>query len=85
MPQILSHWNKEGIKFDAFYTGYVSKSQIPYILDIMEQTASENALRIVDPVMADHGKMYPGFDEDFPTILWLFTGLNRFFSVENLL
>ncbi len=66
MPDILSHWNKEGIKFDAFYTGYVSKSQIPYILDIMEQTANENALRIVDPVMADNGKMYPGFDEDFP-------------------
>ncbi|MBO4404699.1 MAG: bifunctional hydroxymethylpyrimidine kinase/phosphomethylpyrimidine kinase, partial [Treponema sp.] len=25
------------------------------------------ALRIVDPVMADHGKLYAGFDENFPS------------------
>lgn len=66
MPSILAHWKKENITFDAFYTGYVSKSQIPYILQIMEETARPGALRIVDPVMADNGKMYPGFDSDFP-------------------
>ena len=66
MPSILAHWKKENITFDAFYTGYVSKAQIPYILQIMEETARSGALRIVDPVMADNGKMYPGFDSDFP-------------------
>lgn len=66
MEPILAHWNKEGIKFDAFYTGYVSKAQIPLILKIMEETANPGALRIVDPVMADHGKLYAGFDSDFP-------------------
>ncbi len=66
MPKILERWLTEKISFDAFYTGYVSKAQIPYILDIMEKTAREGALRIVDPVMADHGKLYAGFDEDFP-------------------
>ena len=66
MKPILEHWKKENIKFDAFYTGYVSKAQIPLILEIMEETAGENALRIVDPVMADHGKLYAGFDESFP-------------------
>lgn len=66
MPSILNHWKKEDIKFDAFYTGYVSKSQISCILDIMEQTSNAGAFRIVDPVMADNGKMYPGFDLDFP-------------------
>lgn len=66
MEPILAHWNKEGIKFDAFYTGYVSKAQIPLILKIMEETANPGALRIVDPVMADNGKLYPGFDQDFP-------------------
>ncbi len=67
MEPILAHWNKEGIKFDAFYTGYVSKAQIPLILKIMEETANPGALRIVDPVMADHGKLYTGFDADFPS------------------
>lgn len=66
MPKILERWLTEKITFDAFYTGYVSKAQIPFILDIMEKTARKGALRIVDPVMADHGKLYAGFDEDFP-------------------
>lgn len=66
MPNILSQWKKENISFSAFYTGYVSKAQIPYILQIMEETAREGALRIVDPVMADNGKLYAGFDMDFP-------------------
>lgn len=66
MPNILSQWLKENISFDAFYTGYVSKAQIPIILEIMEKTARPNALRIVDPVMADNGKLYAGFDADFP-------------------
>lgn len=66
MPNILAQWKKEKVDFDAFYTGYVSKAQIPHILRIMEETARPGALRIVDPVMGDGGKLYPGFDEDFP-------------------
>ncbi len=66
MPKILERWLTEKVSFDAFYTGYVSKAQIPYILEIMEKTARKGALRIVDPVMADNGKLYTGFDEDFP-------------------
>lgn len=66
MPKILEQWKKENISFDAFYTGYVSKSQIPYIINIMKQTARPGALKIVDPVMADNGLLYKGFDEDFP-------------------
>jgi len=66
MPKILEQWLKEALSFDAFYTGYVSKNQIPFILEIMEKTARQGALRIVDPVMADNGKLYAGFDEDFP-------------------
>ena len=66
MPNILAQWKKEKVDFDAFYTGYVSKAQIPHILDIMQETARPGALRIVDPVMGDGGKLYPGFDDDFP-------------------
>lgn len=66
MPKILDQWLKEKVDFDAFYTGYVSESQIPYILDIMEKAARPGALRIVDPAMADNGKLYAGFGPDFP-------------------
>jgi pyridoxine kinase len=32
----------------------------------MQSCAAEGAVRIVDPVMADNGKLYPGFSADFP-------------------
>ena len=67
MPLILDRWLKESVTFSAFYTGYVSKAQIPHIRQIMEKTARPGALRIIDPVMADNGKLYPGFDSDFPS------------------
>ncbi|MBQ4054718.1 MAG: pyridoxamine kinase [Clostridia bacterium] len=66
MPSIKDHWVKEGIKFAAVYTGYLgSTKQIEYVADIMDATAAENGLRIVDPAMADNGKLYPGFDAEF--------------------
>lgn len=66
MPKILDQWLKEKIDFDAFYTGYVSKAQIPHILEIFKKAARANAVKIVDPAMADNGKLYAGFDDDFP-------------------
>ena len=66
MPAILNHWVKEGICFDAIYTGYLgSTKQIDYVADIFEKAGKENCVRIVDPAMADNGKLYPGFDADF--------------------
>ena len=59
-------WIANGIRFDAFLTGYVCENQISPILDIMRSCAYPGALRIVDPVMADHGKLYAGFDAEFP-------------------
>lgn len=66
MGTIEAEWKKLGIRFDAFYTGYVCEPQIGPILDIMETCAEAGALRFVDPVMADNGKLYAGFGTDFP-------------------
>ncbi len=66
MPAIRSHWIAEGIKFDAVYTGYLgSEKQIDYVYDIMRDNAAEACVKIVDPAMADNGKLYPGFDTAF--------------------
>jgi pyridoxine kinase len=66
MPSIKNHWVKEGIKFDAIYTGYLgSTKQIDYVVDIFEDCSKTNTVKIVDPAMADHGKLYPGFDMEF--------------------
>ena len=66
MPGIMAHWEKEGIRFDAFYTGYLgSEKQIGYVRELFARLPKEGALRIVDPAMADNGKLYYGFDESF--------------------
>ena len=66
MPAIKDHWVKEGIRFAAIYTGYLgSTRQIDYVADIIDATAAEGCVTVVDPAMADNGKLYPGFDEAF--------------------
>ena len=66
IPAIAAHWQKEGIKFDAVYTGYLgSEKQIEYVKDILATLRSENAVSVVDPAMADGGKLYPAFDAAF--------------------
>ncbi len=63
IPAITDHWEKENIKFDAVYTGYLgSTEQIAYVRDIIRRLSAPGALAIVDPAMADNGKLYPAFD-----------------------
>lgn len=65
---IAEHWQKEGIEFDAFYTGYLaSAQQIKKVMTLIDKLKKENNLVIVDPAMADNGKLYPAFDEAFPS------------------
>ncbi len=66
MPKIHKHWMSEGITFDAIYTGYLgSAKQVEYVLDILSTMGNENSVNIVDPAMADWGKLYAGFDKSF--------------------
>ena len=64
---IAKHWKDENITFDAFYTGYLaSAQQIDKVLTLINSLKRERDLVIVDPAMADNGKLYPAFDSDFP-------------------
>ncbi|MGI6218122.1 MAG: bifunctional hydroxymethylpyrimidine kinase/phosphomethylpyrimidine kinase, partial [Coriobacteriales bacterium] len=66
IPGIAAHWQKEGIKFDAIYTGYLgSEDQIDYVLDISEKLTNPGAVKIFDPAMADNGSLYPAFDDKY--------------------
>lgn len=64
--KVEAKWIEQGIRFDAFYTGYVCESHIDPILSVMRTCANPGALRIVDPAMADNGVLYAGFGADFP-------------------
>lgn len=67
IPAIKDHWLNEKIKFEAFYTGYLgSTKQIAFVKDILfGNLRNANTKTIVDPAMADNGKLYPGFDDEF--------------------
>ena len=66
MPDIKSHWERENIKFSAIYTGYLgSTKQIDYVKDILNTMGTADCVRVVDPAMADNGKLYPAFDSEY--------------------
>lgn len=66
MP-VANHWKKEGLTFDAIYTGYLgSIEQIDLVCEAVDTFGTKDTMLIVDPVMADHGKLYGGFPENFP-------------------
>ena len=66
LPAIKEHWEKEGIDFDAIYTGFIASiEQLDYIKDIIDSRLKPDGLVFVDPAMADHGEFYNGFDQEF--------------------
>ena len=63
---IAKHWKDLGITFDSIYTGYLgSFEQLKLVEKIFDDFKGENTQIIVDPVMADHGKLYTGFTQEF--------------------
>ena len=66
IPAIQKHWQKEGIHFDAIYTGYLgSIPEIHYVSDILDTMGNSHCVKIVDPAMADHGKLYSHFTSEY--------------------
>jgi len=63
IPAIEAHWKKEGLRFDAIYSGYLGNArQIDSVLSLAKNVSVPGAPLIVDPAMADNGKLYVGFD-----------------------
>lgn len=66
IPAIRHHWQQEGIRFQAVYTGYLgSARQIEMVQGICQNLLVPGGKKIVDPAMADRGELYPVFDMDF--------------------
>ena len=61
IPAICAHWQKQGIMFDALYTGYLgSARQVEMVEHIMKTLVKAGGAKIVDPAMADNGRLYAG-------------------------
>lgn len=66
IPAIGAHWGREGVTFDAIYTGYLGTTeQIADVARVFDTLLKPGGRIIVDPAMADHGKLYSGFDMDY--------------------
>lgn len=67
LEPIKEHWKKEGFQFQAIYSGYLgSERQIEIVRDYFHTFHGRDTVTIVDPAMADNGRLYAGFDEHFP-------------------
>ena len=64
MQGFIDEWKKLGTSFDAIITGFIpNDKQGEIIKGFIEDFKKENTLVVVDPVMADNGEIYKGFDE----------------------
>ena len=60
LGEYLAAWKGVGIEIDAVYSGFLgAPEQVDRIRDLY--ATYPQALRVVDPVMADHGKVYPTY------------------------
>lgn len=59
MEGFLSHWESLGLTFACGYTGYLGNERQADVLEpFLRRLREQGALRLVDPAMADNGKLY---------------------------
>ena len=60
---IWKHWQENNITFDAILVGYLgSIPAVETVERLLDSMLAPGGIAIVDPAMADHGKLYSGFD-----------------------
>ena len=66
IPAIYENWKNNGIRFDAFLLGYLGKAELMALAErCFDGFSNGNAPVIIDPVFADNGKLYGGFDLNY--------------------
>ena len=66
LVKFLNHWNKQGLKYDVIYTGYLgSVSLVDFTLKAIKDLRKKDTLVVIDPAMGDRGKLYPAFNVDY--------------------
>ena len=58
-PAALAHYRRLGVRFDCIYSGYLSEPGQALLVEQAMEYWPE-ALKVVDPVMGDHGRLYSG-------------------------
>lgn len=62
---IMSHFDSLNLQFDALYSGFLgSFEQIALIEQLFERFKTKDNLILVDPAMADHGRLYATYTRE---------------------
>ncbi len=65
LPSFVEQWKKLDATFDGILTGFISHvKQIEIIENFCESFKKEATVLVVDPVMADNGKIYPAYSDE---------------------
>lgn len=65
MDDFMDEWKKLGASFDGILTGFVvDDKQIDIINSFIDSFKGDDTVLIVDPVMADNGKLYDCYNND---------------------
>ncbi|MCD8041130.1 MAG: pyridoxamine kinase [Clostridia bacterium] len=66
IENIYSVWKEVGIKFDAYLLGYLGKASLMELAEkCFDEFSNDGRLIVIDPVFADNGKLYGGFDLNY--------------------
>lgn len=66
LEDILRHWQEQEIYFDAVLVGYLGGLPAVEAAErILDTMLARDGISIVDPAMADHGKLYSGLSEEY--------------------
>lgn len=64
MAKIYAHFQTLPLRFDGLYSGFLgSWEQLALVEDVFTHYRRADTLLLVDPVMADHGKLYATYTE----------------------
>lgn len=60
MTSSMDKWQELGLSFDAIYSGFLASSaQVDVVIDAIGRFGGGGKSVVVDPAMADDGKLYP--------------------------
>ena len=64
LPAYISNWGKNGITFDAIYSGFLGSFEQIVITETFIKTAEIKPLCVIDTVMGDRGAIYPTYTDE---------------------
>ncbi|WP_285818098.1 PfkB family carbohydrate kinase [Lactobacillus taiwanensis] len=64
IEKIITHWQEENITFENLYLGYFGKEAIDFWVEHISKF-KKSKLILLDPAMADSGKLYSGLDQQY--------------------